>query len=363
MTVGWLFPSLFAAPYTEALARKLPFVLRWTVWERVPFLALAALAFLLAERAPAATLALLLALLLVTAVIGGVLMPAWLDIVGRAVPGTIRGRFFALANAAGNVGGVLGSVLTAWVLAVVAPPASFGVCFLGAALFMGLSYAALALVREPPASPPPARVPLRAYLRRVPGIIRRDRDLAWYLAARALGVAGTMAGAFYTVHGLRAFDAPAWQVGVFTGALLGGQLAGNTVLGWVADRAGHRRVMLAGGVAMVAANGIALAAPSVDVFTTVFVLAGVQLAAVNVSGFNILLEFAPTASERPTYVGLGTTTVAPVAFGAPLVAGVVADALGLGVVFATAGAAATAGVVMLATAVRDPRYRSRSPSP
>ena len=31
MTLGWFLPSLFAAGHTEALRRKLPFVLRHTV--------------------------------------------------------------------------------------------------------------------------------------------------------------------------------------------------------------------------------------------------------------------------------------------------------------------------------------------
>src|SRR5213076_3481370 len=52
MTLGGFLPSLFAAGHTEALARKLPFVVRYTIWERAPFLVLALAAFLLAERAP-----------------------------------------------------------------------------------------------------------------------------------------------------------------------------------------------------------------------------------------------------------------------------------------------------------------------
>ena len=56
MTLGWFMPSLFAAGHTETLERKLPFVLRHTVWERVPFVVLALAAFFLADRAPALTL-------------------------------------------------------------------------------------------------------------------------------------------------------------------------------------------------------------------------------------------------------------------------------------------------------------------
>jgi MFS family permease len=136
MTAGWFVPSLFAAGHTERLARKLPFVLRYTVWERVPFLVLVPVALFVADRAPGVALALLLLLLVVIAVVGGVLMPAWMDVVGRAVPLGIRGRFFALANLIGSAGGILGSAATAYALAAVAPPRGYGFCFLGAAAFM-----------------------------------------------------------------------------------------------------------------------------------------------------------------------------------------------------------------------------------
>src|SRR5215470_12503498 len=82
MTLGWFLPSLFAAGHTESLARKLLFILRYTIWERVPFIVLALAAFFLADRAPAAALGVLLLMLLIVTGVGGVLMPAWMDVIG-----------------------------------------------------------------------------------------------------------------------------------------------------------------------------------------------------------------------------------------------------------------------------------------
>jgi hypothetical protein len=70
----------------------------------------------------------------------------------------------------------------------------------------------------------------------------------------------------------------------------------------------------------------------------------------------VLLEFAPTPSARPTYVGLGTTLLTPVAFGAPLVAGLTADAFGFPAVFAVATAGSLAGLGLLLARVREPRH-------
>jgi MFS family permease len=356
MTLGWYLPSLFAAGHTESLARKLPFVLRLTLWERVPFLVLALVAFFLAGPAPGVALAALLVMLLLTTGVGGVLMPAWMDIVGRAIPVTMRGRFFGLSNVIGSAGGLLGSFGTAYFLTQVAPPASFGVCFLCAALCMGLSYVALALVREPLASgAPPPRQPIGAYLRRMPALMRRDHNLRSFLIARALGSIGAMANVFYTVYALRTWGAPDWWVAMFTTVLLAGQMAGNLAFGFLSDRAGHRLVLISGAVAGVAGNLLALGAPSIGVFAAVFALSGIQIASISVSSMNVLLEFAPRPDERPTYVGLGSTLLAPVVFAAPLAAGLLVDVAGFPWVFAAAGVGGTLSAGVLVARVRDPR--------
>ena len=356
MTLGWFLPSLFAAGHTESLARKLPFVLRWTAWERVPFLALALIAFFVADRAPAVALALLLVMLALATGVGGVLMPAWMDIVGRAIPVTLRGRFFAATSLAASAAGLAGSFLTAHILATVPAPASYGVCFLCSAACMGLSYVALVLVREPGGAVPAERVGMRAHLGRMPALLRGDRNLTWFLAARSLGLVGAMAMGFYTVYALRVWSPPAAEIGAFTALLLAGQMAGTVTFGWLADRAGHRLVLITGIAATLGANVTALLAPSLSAYGIVFVLAGVQQAALTVSGLNMLLEFAPVPREQPTYVGLGTTSMAPVALGAPLLAGLLADARGFTAVFVIAAAAGVAALGLLVTRVRDPRH-------
>jgi MFS family permease len=356
MTVGWFLPALFAAGHTASLSHKLPFVLRYTIWERAPFLVLALVAFFLARPAPGLSLAVLLLVLLVITGTGGALMPAWMDIIGRTVPTTLRGRFFAAASIVASLGGLLGSFATAYLLGTIAPPASYGVCFLIAAIFTGLSYLALAQVREPAAVRTSPVSPLREYLKSIPGVLRRDPNLSWFLVARAVATAGSMASAFFTVYALRAFDAPDWWVGIFTTALMAGQIAGNLVLGWLADRAGHLRVITWAVVAMLGANVVAFGAPSLEVFSLVFVLSGVNQAGINVSSLNLLLEFAPTVEARPTYVGLVQTALGPVVFVTPLVAGLLADGLGFRAIFVLAATFGAVGLALLIARVRDPRH-------
>jgi MFS family permease len=355
MTAGWLLPSLFAAGHTETLERRLPFVVRYTIWERVPFLFMAAIAFFVADRSPALALLLLLGSLLVLAGFGGLLMPAWMDVVGRTVPTTLRGRFFAITSAASSLAGLLGGIGTAWILGAVAAPASFGICFLIASVFMGLSFVALVLVREPPARATAEPTPLGVYLRRMPALLRRDTNFSWYVVARALGLLSGMGAAFYTVYALSAHGASVRHVGYFTTALYAGQIAGTLAFGWLADRAGHRVVIVIGVATLALANAAALAVPDVLWFNAVFVLNGLTQGSINVSNMNILLEFAPTTEERPTYVGLGNTLAAPFAFAAPLIAGIIADGIGFTAVFVASIVAGLAAVLLMLLRVREPR--------
>jgi MFS family permease len=190
----------------------------------------------------------------------------------------------------------------------------------------------------------------------MPRLVRRDANFRCFLVARALGAVGSMANVFYTVYALRTWGAPDWWVAAFTTVLLAGQMVGNLAFGLIADRAGHRLVLLSGAVAGVAGNVLALSAPSLGVFAAVFALCGIQIASVSVSGMNVLLEFAPSPDERPTYVGLGSTLLAPFLFAAPLAAGMVADLAGFLWVFAVAGVGGALGAVVLVTRVRDPRH-------
>src|SRR5215510_14421751 len=109
---------------------------------------------------------------------------------------------------------------------------------------MALSYFGLVAVREPAATESAPATRLSEYLSRVPALLGRDPNLTWFLAARAFGMIGSIGSAFYTVYALGAWEAPAAQAGVFTTLLFVGLMAGNMVLGWLADRRGHRLVII-----------------------------------------------------------------------------------------------------------------------
>lgn len=78
------------------------------------------MAFFLASSTSAVALA--VTLILVITAVGGALMPAWMDVLGRTVPVQVRGRFFGVATIIRNTGVVIGGFGTGWNLGTIATP-------------------------------------------------------------------------------------------------------------------------------------------------------------------------------------------------------------------------------------------------
>jgi MFS family permease len=354
LTLGYALPPIFFSNHTERLSRKLPFVLKWTVFERLPLLALAAVAYFMAAVSPALALISLFVSLAALSGVGGALMPAWMDVISKVIPTRLRGRLFALGNVIGSGLGLGGAAISCWFLVAFPYPVSYALCFASGFACLVVSFVFLVLVAEPPLASNKEHISTLRYLAQLPEVLRRDRDFTWYLVARCLGPFGSLATGFFTVFALKSLGAPEYEVARFTLVLLATQAVANLAFGYLADHVGHKPVLVAGAVGLLVGNVLALGCTSVQQVYLLFVCVGIGNAAASVSAMNFVLEFAPE-SDRPTYIGLASTVIAPFAFVAPLVGGLLADLAGYNAIFAVAAVAAVANVALLAARVRDPR--------
>jgi MFS family permease len=356
-TVGFMLPGIFVAHLTERLPRKLPFYMRLTLGERLPNAVIALVTLAFAASAPGLALVLFLFLMTGQSVMSGVIVPAWSDMLAKLIPVAQRGRLFAYSNAIGAVLGLIGSALVGLFLGAFPFPLNFSLCFASASAVAMLSYLVLWRIREQPEAPRASAGGFGESLRRIPGILRADREFAWYLVGRVAGSGGALATGFYTAHALRVFQAPVWQVAGFTSALLAGQMVANFAFGQLGDRRGYKSVYALAIGMMIAANAVALAAPSVAWFYGVFALSGAAQGGTMVASWAMSLEFAP-AGQRPTYVAIASAAMAPMVLGAPLLGGFVADRAGYPPVYALAITFSLLALVVIVFQTRDPRARA-----
>lgn len=352
---GWYLPQLLTANYVERLPVKKDMVVRLGLFsERMPFLVMTASVFLFAGSEP--NLALLLFFLTLTwhTVGAGLVAIAWQDMVAKVIPVHYRGRMLGMANALGAAAGMAGAAAAAAILARYPFPINFGLCMSLLCLFMFASWFAVSLTREPPKRSTRPSISLREYGKRLPAVLRQDRNFAAYLLSRVLSVLGRMGVGFVTVYAVRRWNLTDSQAGLYTTVLLAGETLANLGAGALADGFGHKLVLeLSLGLAMLS-MGLAALAPSPAWMYAVFGAIGALLAADIISSIMISMEFA-APEDRPTYMGLANTIPGLFSAAAPLVGGWIASRANYPALFAIATLLSLAAWATLHWWVKDPR--------
>jgi MFS family permease len=105
-------------------------------------------------------------------------------------------------------------------------------------------------------------------------------------------------------------------------------------------------------ISAAASAGIAIIAPSVIWFYLAYALAGIAYVAVWTIALTMTLEHGQE-HEKPSYIGLANTLIAPTAFIIPLFAGWLADYAGYQAMFLVTSLGAIATVVVLSFILRD----------
>lgn len=335
-SIGWQLPQLFTANLVSRLRRYKPLVLLMTLNERIPFFALALVALALPSLGK--NVALVLAFLIITwqAMGGGLTGTAWQTMIAKIMPPSLRGTFYGAQSSAANLLSSGGAVLGGIILTRVAAPTNFALCFLVTGLMMMISLSFLASTREPE-GPPAQETPRsqREFRGALLQILRSDHGFRLFLVARMLAQIASIGSAFFTVFAVRQFQMDAATAGILTGVLMLAQTIANPIFGWLGDHYSHR-LMFAVGILMAGASAaIAMIAPSLGWFYVVFALAGFAGAGLWTTAMALTVEFGSEA-DRPAYIGLANTLIAPATLAAPLLAGWLADAISYEAMFALA---------------------------
>ena len=359
-SIAYYLPQLFAANHAERLKRKLPFVmLIGGLLERVPYLFAGLAILLFAESAPIAALLCLYLVIGLGAFGNGVATPAWFSMIGKVLPVHRRGIFFGVSEGLGTLMGIIGAFFVGRVLDDMGYPLNFATLFLVAAVFMGISWIGLALNREPESPIVKEHIPFSRYFRRLPSILRDNHNFRRYLLSYSISRLSTMGVGFFIVFGNESFQLSGADVGLLTAILIGSQAAMQLLLGWLADKRGHKANLTVSGFALAGAAALALGAGDLAGLIPAFVLLGVGLASDNVSRLNIILEFA-APEDQPTFIGLTNTLLAPMVFLAPILGGWLAD-FGFDALFILMAICGLVGGVLLFTWVKEPRYNPSEP--
>ncbi len=354
--MGWQLPQLLMSRRVSRQRRYKPLVIFMTINERLPFLGLAGVAWMLPRLEHQIALALVFGLLIWQGLGGGLTATPWQSMISKIIPPHLRGTFFGSQSSVSNLFASASAIIAGFLLQYLPTPFGFVACFLLASASMVTSWFFLASTREPEHSVDPSVGEEKNYATGLLEILRRDRNFRWYLFSRMLSQVAMIGFAFYIVYSVRRFGASEELTGFLTGTLFTTQIFANAALGWLGDRHGHYVTMKIGALAALMSAALAWAAPGIAWFFPVFVLTGVSNAALWTSSLAIILDFG-TLAERPAYIGLANTLVAPSTILAPLIGGWMADWAGYPVAFLFSVIGGVATFLVMHLMVRDPRVK------
>ena len=343
----WQIPQLFMAKKVSSLPRIKPHVLLMTLNERLPYIGFFLIAWFLPVMNKNLALVLFFFLLIWQGLGAGLTANGWQSMLAKVIPSKTRAKFFGIQSAASNLLASLGALLAGLLLQKATPQIGYALCFLIAFFFIMISMIFLALTREPRVDLPKKNTSSSPLMQSVKTILAQDKVFLGFLISRTLFQFGMMAFAFYIVYGVRFLGMSTAYAGLLTSLALITQVVSNPLLGWVADRWGHRPVLIFGAFSAMLSAFFAWLATSLFLFPLVMILAGIANTAFWTIGIAYTLEFG-TDQTRPTYVGVLNTLGAPAAILAPLFGGWLADTYSYSVTFIfSAGLSLITAVILI----------------
>jgi MFS family permease len=351
-SMGWQLPQLINARQVSRQNRFLGLVLRMTIHERLPILGLAIVAWLTPLTGPNTALVAIFALLVWQGLGAGFAANPWQSMIGKIFPSEIRGTFLGSQSAAANLMASLSAILAGLILQRLDSPLDFTLTFLLSSLSLVVSWFFLSKTREDEHELYPITGP-ENFWSALPQILRQDHNLRWFLLVRMLSQLAVIGTAFYTVYAVKNLGMDELTVGILTSVLLGVQILANPIMGWLGDHWSHRGIMACGILASVLSALLAWWAPSAAWFFPVMVLTGIANVGIWTIAIAMIQQFG-REEQRPIYIGLSNTLIAPITIMAPFLGGWLAELNGYTSAFSASAVFGLITLYILVFVVKEP---------
>ncbi len=360
ISVCFMMPQqLWVARICERRAiLKRPLIL-FGLAERIPWLAMGAMAGFVARMHPKGALYAFFAIVFVWQFTVGLVSPIWQEMVARITPVNRRGLLFGIRECLGGLLG-FGVLVAARGLVPHGFPANYTTLFLGAFGLIMISWTALFFLKETPHPGERVHRSLAEHAGEAWEVLRHDRALGRYFLSRMVyGLGAVSAVSFFS---MRAADVlgEAATVRIMVDMAMVIMLSRAVVavfIGPLGDLFGYRVIMVMAGASGSGGVALALAASGAAGFYAAFALATFSAMAFWLGHSNYILELAPL-EKRPTYISLDNMMGLPLV-AVPFLGGWLADRFGYGLPFAIGAAAGLASAAMFLFLCVEPRKALR----
>jgi MFS family permease len=350
VNVVWLIP---AARIIERRRRRLPLVLLTGLLQRLGYLIMALMPFLLVTGRIEALIAINTLVTLPTAVINTAITSLIPDLASPQQRGQVVSVRWLILSAVATVAALAGGKI----LELMPVPLNYQVLLgVGTALsLLGLHHLRRIRVPDMVLAQRRERTQWRFAWRRLRqslANVRVHSGFVRFTAAAFVFYWGIyLPAALWSVLRVRDLGASDTWIGVIALVVNASTIVGYFYWGKVAARRGDRWLLIVTSFGMALYVLATALVPTISWMIPTSILGGLAWSGCNLALFNVMLGACP-AEHRPTYVALYTALVNVAAFAGPLLGAAVSDWIGIRIAFVIAGGVRLVGVVLFVRLVR-----------
>ena len=353
--VGWLaaLPALvnviWLIPASRLIERHrgLPLVLRTGLAQRLGYIAMAAMPFIIVSRRVEALIVIQALITLPTAIINTAVTAMIPDLVSAENRGQVISTRWLILAATSTLAALVGGKF----LDLVPVPLNYQILLgVGSALsLLGLlSLRRMKLANRMPVRRPAAPVAgeIRSSTRsKLRSILSQRGFVRFTIAAFVFHWGLYLPAALWSVLRVRDLGANDTWIGLIAVVVDASMIAGYLLWGKVHARWGDRRLLIVSGLAVTVYTLLTALVPTIAWMIPTSILGGFSWAGCNLALFNVMLAVCPD-NRRPTYVALYTALMNVTAFASPLLGATLSEGVGIRWAFVASTGLRLAGVLL-----------------
>jgi MFS family permease len=351
VNVVWLIP---AARLIERRVRRVPLILSTALLQRLGYLAMAAMPFVLSKGRVEALIVLQALITLPTAVVSTAITTLIPDLTAPQRRGQVVSVRWLLLAITGTVAALAGGAF----LDLLPVPLNYQILLGSGALLSLLSLRALRRVRAPDSVRlARASVPRRRYswsqLRQSLGSVKAKPEFVSFSLASFVFYWGLyLPAALWSILRVRDLGATDTWIGIIAVVVDASTIVGYLYWGKVSARRGTRWLLVVTSLGVALYAALTALVPAIGWMIPTSMLGGLTWAGCNLALFNVMLRVSPS-DRRATYVAIYTALMNVTAFAGPLLGAGLADWVGVRTTFLVAGGVRAVGALLLWRLVRD----------
>ncbi|MCD6432630.1 MAG: MFS transporter [Sulfurimonas sp.] len=215
-----------------------------------------------------------------------------------------RGRTMANRQIAGAIASIISGGVAGYVLANFEAPLNYAYLFMVSSIFMAIGFFLFVTIEEPAKENVSQKEQnFRLFIKNAIKLLKEDKRLQQQIAVIFLSFSYFLSMPFVILNANNSFTLTGWMLGGFIMIQMVGSIFGSMLL-WRKIH-NYEKMLSLSFVFMILAFVAAIFAENVYGYAVVFLLFGIGIDGLSISGMNLVIEIAPE-DKRPIYTALQT---------------------------------------------------------